>query len=282
MVKIGFSLESQLPCPQAQFITLLHDAGFSAISPVWADDLQLEALADTVAKCNMTIQSLHAPRRGIPQLWDSKDPLSDETANSITDCIDACAEFDIPIVVMHGWQGQQYVFPDTPLDFSVFDRIVDYAEKKQVAIAFENLEGEEYLQALLERYWDQTHIGFCWDSGHDQCYPHKIDFLESFGTKLMMTHINDNFGLRDPGGIPGKKDDLHFLPFDGNIHWESAMGRLKSLPKQDILNFEIKKQTTSPSPEDLIYKDLSAEEFIHLAGQRAKEIAKLYENTKQA
>jgi len=279
MTQLGFSLQPKYAYPQSTVIELLCDSGFSAVSPLWSPDLPLEALADSVAKHNMTIQSLHAPHGGLAYLWDSKHPQSAKTEKNIIDCIAACAEFYIPIAVVHGWQGLDYVFPDTPLDFSVFDRILDYAGQKNVSIAFENLEGEEYLEALMTRYRDHPYIGYCWDSGHDHCYPHKTDFLKAHGQRLIMTHINDNLGLRDPGGVPTVDDDLHFLPYDGNIHWESEIARLKSLPKQEILNFEIKKRSKSADPEDLLYDNLSPEEFFRLAGQRAKRIADLYENT---
>lgn len=277
MVDMGFSLQPQYACSQSHVIELLCDAGFSAVSPVWSPDLPLEALATCVQAHNMTIQSLHAPHGGLTYLWNSKEPLSTRAQSNITGCIDACAKFQIPILVIHGWQGLNYTFPEEPLDFTVFDRIVDYAGEKSISIAFENLEGEEYLEALMMRYSNRSYVGFCWDSGHDHCYPHKTDFLKAYGHRLIMTHLNDNLGLRDQGGIPTGNDDLHFLPYDGNIHWDAAIGRLKYLPKQNILNFEIKKRSSSNAPEDLIYENLSPEAFFQLAGDRARHIADLYE-----
>ena len=285
MADIGFSLQSQYGCPQNQIIKYLCNAGFTAVSPIWNRDLPMDSLASCVSKHNMSIQSLHAPHGGLAYLWNSKDPNSCGASKNITDCIDACARFHVPIMVMHGWQGLQYTFPDEPLDFSVFDRIVEYAGQQNVAIAFENLEGEEYLEALMTRYRDQPHVGYCWDSGHDHCYPHKLDFLKAFGEWLIMTHINDNLGLRDPGGVPSGNDDLHFLPYDGKIPWEMALGRLQNLPEQKILNFELKKRSISSAPIDLIYDKISLEEFFMLAGERARKIATLYEqliNTNKA
>ncbi len=277
MVDLGFSLQAQYDLSISQAIVLLNNAGFSAVSPIWSPDLALETLATCVQKHNMTIQSLHAPHGCLAYLWNSKDLLSANAERNITDCIDACAQFQIPVAVVHGWQGLIYTFPKEPLDFSVFDRIVDHADQKKVSIAFENLEGEEYLEALMTRYRGRSNVGYCWDSGHDHCYPHKTDFLEAFGDRLIMTHLNDNLGLRDPAGVPTGNDDLHFLPYDGNIHWKNALGRLKNLPKQNTLNFELKKRSTSTAPVDLIYEKLSTEEYFHLAGQRARQIADLYE-----
>ena len=277
MTKLGFSLQAQYGCPLSQVIEFLYNAGFSAVSPVWSPNLELETLASYVYKHNMTVQSLHAPHGGIAYLWNSKDPLSAQAQRNITDCIDACSQFQIPVAVVHGWQGLIYTFPKEPLDFSVFDRIIDYADQKNVSIAFENLEGEEYLDALMMRYRGCANVGYCWDSGHDHCYPHKIDFLAAFGDRLIMTHLNDNLGLRDPAVIPTGNNDLHFLPYDGNIHWKNALGRLKNLPRQNTLNFELKKCSISTAPADLIYKNFSTEDFLYFAGQRARQIADLYE-----
>ena len=274
MVSLGFSMQLKYDRPHPQVIELLHDVGFSAISPVWSPELPWEEIMATARRLGMTVQSAHTPHGGQPQLWNPADPQRDGILEKFLSCIDTCAAFGIPIAVMHGWQGLGYTFPETPLDFSAFDRIVDYAQSKGVTIAFENLEGEEYLQALLDRYRSRPHVGYCWDSGHDHCYPHQLDFLHAFGDRLIMTHLHDNFGTR---GIPTTLDDLHLLPGDGNICWEQAMERLKNLPRQRILNFELKKLCKSTDPVDRLYAQLTTEDYFRLAAQRARQIADLYE-----
>lgn len=273
---IGFSLQGQYDRPMTEVIALLKKNGFSAVSPVWSAELDLHAMAACVHAHGMTIQSLHAPHKGIALLWEPDSPASSEVQKNIIRSIDACAQFRIPILVIHGWNGLSYTFPDTPLNFHFFDCLVSYAKQLCVSIAFENLEGEEYLAALMTRYQDQSHIGFCWDSGHDHCYPHKTDFLKQYGDRLIMTHLNDNLGLRDASGIPSGNDDLHFLPFDGNLDWAHALCRLKTAPKQTLLNFEFKVRSHSNAPSDLIYTQLSLEQFLEKAGKRACEIARQY------
>ena len=162
MTALGFSLQAKHDCSLTQAVEMLCDVGFSAISPVWSPELPLEDLTASVARLGMTIQSVHAPHRGQPILWDPKDPTRDAVRQQFLDCIDTCDRFGVPMAVLHGWQGLGYTFPETPLDFSAFDRIVDYAEERNVSIAFENLEGEEYLAALLDRYRDRSHVGYCW------------------------------------------------------------------------------------------------------------------------
>lgn len=277
MVKLGFSLQASYGCPNERVIELLKNEGFSAISPVWTPELPLGELYEAAQKHGMVIQSLHAPHGDKSCLWDSKNPKSTVIEESILRCIDDCARFHVPVTVLHGWEGFTYTFREENLDFSVFDRIVDHAEKKGVSIAFENLEGEEFLHALMARYQDRPHIGFCWDSGHDRCYPHKEDCLKAFGQRLIMTHLNDNRGLRTSDGSFDAADDLHFLPYDGKIDWEQTMLRFQGLPRQEILNFEIKKRSFSTTAADLIYDRMPTEEFFRLAGQRCRQIGQIYD-----
>ena len=220
----------------------------------------------------MTIQSLHAPPKGMAALWQPDAAESAPLQTDMLNSLDTCAQFEIPVLVVHGWQGMPYTFPETALDFSFFDRLAGRAQALGVSIAFENLEGEEYLAALLKRYRDLPHIGFCWDSGHDRCYPHKLDFLKEFGDRLLMTHLNDNFGVRGDGYT--SKDDLHLLPFDGNTEWDMQLARLQTAQQQDILNFELK----TLSHGTATYPQWTLEQFITEAAARARKIAERYAN----
>lgn len=275
-MKIGYSLQPQYDLPLTEVVALLHKYGFSAVSPLWSPDLDMEALAEVVHQHGMTVQSLHAPHKGVALLWTPDSPLAPEICKSFLATVDACAEFNVPIMVLHTWHGFDYTFCPESLDFRLYDRIVAYAGRKGVRIALENLEGEEFLCALMDRYRDEPHVGYCWDSGHENCYPHKTDFLATFGDRLIMTHLNDNFGLRDSAIGPTGKDDLHFLPYDGNLDWDHAISRLRNASRQEILNFEIKIRSASDAGADLPYLHLSLESFIEKAAARAGKIAEKY------
>ncbi len=272
--KLGFSLQKEYDRPIEQVIELLHGVGFSAVSPIFSPDVDLSKIDAHVQKLGMTIQSLHAPNKVAP-LW-SEDAASSQIYGEVMACIDACAKFQIPMMVLHSWAGLIYTFPGEPLYYDRFDRIVAYAQERGVSIAFENLEGEEYLDALMARYKDLPHIGFCWDSGHENCYPHKLDFLAKFGDRLMMTHLNDKLGPRIDDGLGHAEDDLHYLPWDGKIDQDKNIQRMRASKKQEILNFEIKIRSHSEDPKDLIYVGLSLEEFLQRAAVHAQRLAKKY------
>lgn len=274
--KLGFSLEKRYHLPFPEVIRLLAEAGFSAVSPAWASDAELDLIVGAAREHGMTLQSIHASYAGIRALWAPGTPGSQETLAGILDCIDDCARYQIPIVVIHSWSGFDYVVPDKP-DFAYFDRIVAYGQEKGIRVAFENLEGEEFLGLLMARYWDNPYVGYCWDSGHAHCYPHKTDYLNAYGPQLIMTHLHDNWSLRSADGKPTGDDDLHLLPYDGNIDWETTMAPLKNAPVQQILNFELKTRPASKNPKDLLYIHMPLSQFFQQAGQQALRIARLYE-----
>ena len=89
-----------------------------------------------------------------------------------------------------------------------------------------------------------------------------------------MTHLHDNLGVRDPNGVPTTRDDLHYLPGDGNLDWSAVLGKLRQAPPQQILNFELKIRTRSQA--DCLYDHLLLEEFVQRAGQSARQLAAQY------
>ena len=108
--RIGFSLQAQYDRPVTQVIPLLKEHGFSAVSPLWTPELDLTSLSACVNAHGIAIQSLHAPHKGIVFLWEPDSPASMEAQQRILCSLEACARFQIPILVMHGWQGFHYSF----------------------------------------------------------------------------------------------------------------------------------------------------------------------------
>lgn len=48
-----------------------------------------------------------------------------------------------------------------------FEKVINRAEGLPVKIAFENTEGEKYLATIMKCFSHYDHIGFCWDTGHE-------------------------------------------------------------------------------------------------------------------
>ena len=269
MVKLGFSLQERYSLPVAQVLKLLADTGFCAVSVSWKRDQDLEEIIRLAAANGLMVQSLHGPIRTVANLWSGDDAVALPALEDFLDAAADCARFGIPILVVHTWYGKEYTFCKDGLCFDRFDALVARAESLGVQIAFEHLEGPEYFAALMERYEGHPTVGFCWDSGHECCYNPGWDFLRRYGHRLVMTHLNDNLGMSDPTGRLVTTDDLHLIPGDGVIHWESALEQLKACQKQEILNLELKIRPHGERCTCDLYSRLPLETFLRQAYEKA-------------
>lgn len=276
MEKIGFSLQDSYCIPMGDVLHLLRNIGFSAVSPTWHREHDLDSLVNTAVQQGLRIQSLHGPLRGIPNLWSRDSSRFGPLLQDFLDTADACAVYGIPLMVVHSWSGLDYSVPESELFFGNFDLLVNHAASKGIRVAFENLEGPQYLDALMAHYEGNPHVGFCWDSGHERCYTPHRNFLQNYGDRLIMTHLNDNLGVTDPDGQLRGTDDLHLLPGDGILHWDAAVEALRQARKQEILNFELKIRPKGDRCTLDLYSKLSLDEYFTAAYQRACRISSAY------
>ena len=276
MERFGFSLQDSYALPAPQVVDLLADAGFCAVSPGWSQDADVEGIVRHARNRGLTIQSLHGPLRGMRAMWSPEPEVSQPILQDLLQSARDCAAMEIPILVVHPWNGTDYVFGQEDLFFDHFDQLVAHGQKLGIRIAFENLEGPEYLTALLDRYEGTPAVGYCWDSGHERCFSPGWDFLSRYGDRLIMTHLNDNLGVTDPSGRLQGLDDLHLLPGDGIIDWDEARCRLSGAKEQDILNFELKIRPKGDRCKLDLYSKLPLEQYLLEAYQRAQRTMKAY------
>lgn len=276
MEKFGFSLQENYTLPMPEVVDLLADAGFCAVSLSWQRDIDLKETVRHARSLGLTVQSLHGPLRGMPAMWSKDASVSQTILQDLLQSATDCAELGIPLLVVHPWNGIDYTFRQEDLYFDHFDRLVQHAENLGICIAFENLEGPEYLCALMDRYINCKSVGFCWDSGHERCYAPDWDFLSHFGDRLVMTHLNDNLGVTDPAGRLQGTDDLHLLPYDGTTNWADTIQRLKTAKKQEILNFELKIRPKGDRCKLDLYSQMPLQQYFQEAYQRALKAAKEY------
>lgn len=276
MQKVGFSLQSSYGVPMADVLRLLRDIGFHAVSPGWKRDEELDVILNTAARCGLCVQSLHGPLRGLPAMWSRDTTCAAPLLLDFLDAADACAAYGIPVLVVHSWTGLDYTFQKSELYFDNFNTLVEHAHSKHIQIAFENLEGPEYLAALMDHYRDDPAVGLCWDSGHECCYTPSWDFLRDYGARLLMTHLNDNLGITDPNGRLQGTDDLHLLAYDGIADWSHLVSRLKQAKKQEILNFELKIRPKGDRCKLDLYSKLPLEQYLTMAYRSACRVAETY------
>jgi sugar phosphate isomerase/epimerase len=69
------------------------------------------------------------------------------------------------------------------------------------------------LVTMLERDFDGTTVGLCMDFGHAHLMSDVPDAIETAAEHLITTHVHDN----------KRREDDHLIPFQGTIHWPSAL-----------------------------------------------------------
>lgn len=216
-------------------MSIIKSVGYDATFTRWQKD-NTEAIANHAARLGLYYQSIHAPHTNIEKLWEDCEDAKIKLGELIS-CIKDCARFDIPIMVLHTFMG----FDDhSPNEFGLsnFARLVDEAERLGVKLAFENVEGEEYLAAVMERFADSKAVGYCFDSGHQNCYNYKTDMLALYGDRLIHTHLNDNLGVL--GDKISALDDLHLPIGEGTVDWKLVMRKIRATGYNGVLMSELK------------------------------------------
>lgn len=271
--KIGISLGNHYAIPTTEVVKLVAETGFDAISPEWEPDVDLQPIVDSAKAHGLQLQSLHAPFGLANQMWgENADAALDELLASL----EACRQYQIPVLVVHAWIGFDYTEKPTECGLLNYKKLVDKAREYGIHIAFENAEGEEFLFALMEYFKDDDSVGFCWDSGHEMCYNHSQPLLDRFGDKLLITHLNDNLGISRFDGRTFWTDDLHLLPFDGIADWNVNCERLRKARKLEYLNFELNIRSKPNRHENDVYMQMPLEQYFGEAYKRACRIAWAY------
>lgn len=250
----------QLHC----FKAVGFDAFFSMYGAAGQDIAEMRRFADDIG---LVYQSVHGPASKIEHLWDSSayTPIA---LDEIMRCLDACAENQVPIVVIHAYRGFNRNFP-TSFGIDNFHKIVDHARTCGVQVAIENMEGPAYLEALMKAFEQDPTVGFCWDSGHENCYYGGADLLASYGKHLIATHLNDNLGCRQE--TIAATDDLHLIPYDGIIDWEQALTRLNRCHYEGTLTFEVKIHPLAVQTLGVDYARIPFREYVARVHQIATQ-----------
>lgn len=86
--------------------------------------------------------------------------------------------------------------------------------------------------------------GICLDTGHSFLMGDLADTIEIVSGELVTTHVHDNRG----------KHDDHLVPFDGSIHWPTALMSLSKVGYDGVILFEL---ANTSSPREILEKTRS-------------------------
>ena len=250
MAKLSICSEFSFPLPMNERLKKIKAAGFEATSFEWEGD-DKDSVPDLARKLGLDIDYIHAPfdpLKNNPNFLWTDYQAGDEYLDMLVSCINDCKLHKIPTVVIHiTW------FEDSPgiteLGIDRVKRLVDYAEKQEVNLAFENLNYLEQLDYIFQHI-NSNRLGFCYDNGHENWRHPKADCLSRYGHRLFTVHLNDNFG----------DNDQHLLPYDGTIDWKKTKRKLVCCKKLEYLTLEVVFDA---------YRKMSVDEFLVQAYQRA-------------
>ena len=253
-------------------------AGFDACFTGWSDGTDVAARAAFIRENGLIYQSIHAPFNKSDALWEEGE-AGDAFADLLVRCLHDCAENEIPIMVVHPIIGMDKHTP-TPKGIERFARVVGEAEKTAVKVAFENVEGIEYLRAVIKELGGSPAVGYCWDTGHEMCYNFSSDVPALFGDKLVATHLNDNFGMADRNVVTWL-DDSHMMPYDGIADWQGIAKRLVRAGYEGILTFELTSRSKPGKNTHDAYAAMGLDGFLDLAYSRAVRVAEEVESARK-
>ena len=269
---LAVAADKSLGLDVAQQLPMIRAAGFDGAFAQWTDAQTMKEWARIAADCGLVFPLMHAPFRQSKAIWNGPDEQAELGVSQLIDCLHSCADHEVPVIVTHAYIDIDNVAHiPTQEGLERYDRVLRAAEGTGVTVAFENTEGEEYLEALFANFADHPQFGFCWDSGHEQCYNRAQDMLQKYGRCLCATHLNDNMGVTAADGSLSTSDDLHLIPFDGVIDWETAARRLVAVGYEGALSFELKRQAR----QNTRYLALSPQEYLSACYEGASRVSAL-------
>ena len=256
-------------------VLLLKKVGFDGFT---IDDCGLNTDVDVLDELakeeNMIISSYHAPFNKCDDMWNPEE-IGEKARAELISCVETCAKHEIPIMVTHAFLGYDNDFVSVEAGLDRFGSVARRASELGVRLALENTEGEEWLAVLMKNFSSEKSIGFCWDTGHELCYNYGNNMMALYGDKLIVTHLNDNLGIRSFEGERTWHDDLHLLPFDGITDWDSVAKRLAECGFSNPLTFELSAYSKPERHENDAYLAMGEQAYFTEAFKRACRVASL-------
>ena len=258
-MEIGINLhcyadEKALPLEkQAQ---LMKQNGFTKTFCFPGNEAASEKGAALLSRYGISFDTLHAPFRGINDIWKDEE-CGEAMLQRLLNGIDKCRLVGAQTMIVH--LSSRIPAPKvTDVGFSRFDRLMEYAQKNFVKIAFENQRVISNISCVLEYY---ENAGFCWDVGHEECFAHARRYMDIFGERLSALHLHDNHKEYDK--------DEHLIPFDGLIDYNRIALSITKYRYTGTLMLEVLRENSHR------YDGMSPEDYYERAGKAAKRLKAL-------
>lgn len=256
MRKIGINQNAKAGLALDDYVKTIADLGFEATFTGVPTPEHMTELGNTFAKFGVTWETMHAPYKNINQIWLEGEG-GEQMQADLLNGVDACHAAGVPILVVHLSSG---IKPPSITDVGRgrFAALVAHAEEKNVQIAFENQRKLANISWAFEAFEDSPNVGFCWDTGHENCFSPGRQYMPLFGQKLICTHIHDNSGEFN--------HDEHLLPFDGKLDFARAARQIRESGFTGSLMLE------AIAGNSHAYDDISCEAYLERAAATVKKL----------
>lgn len=208
-------------------------------------------LVSQALKAGLHIDNVHLPYIHANLLWEDKAD-SEGLLRSYITYVKECGKYAIKTAVIHLTDGEKPP-PANEKGLNRMKRLCEAAEKNNVILAAENLQVSEHLGYVLSNINSQS-LGFCYDSGHENCHHPYIDNLKLYGDRLKAVHLHDNDG----------KKDQHLIPGEGSIDWRATIAKINASGYKGTFMLEVAKADSENIPTEL---------FLQKAYQRITQLA---------
>jgi len=240
---------------------LMKENGFTQTFDFPSSKEVCEKNAELLFRYGITYDTLHAPFDGINDMWKASDD-GEKMLSRLKDGVDKCLVAGAKTLIVHLSSGRPAPRIND-IGFSRFDRLMEYASKKSIKIAYENQRYVANIAAALEEY---KKAGFCWDVGHEMCFTGGRRYMPIFGDRLCALHIHDNHAEFNK--------DEHMLPFDAGIDYDYVACQIAKRKYTGTLMLEVIRHNSH------YYDNVSPEEYYKRAGNAARKLKAMVENCK--
>lgn len=269
MFEIGINSNNECGNNIAEICQNVKKAGFDNIMIAFKVGGEENAILEA-KKQGLKIPYVHLNNKFADDLW-AKGETNIEYINDIQRQIELCAKYDIHIAVLHETKGDasDLALPPSQHAIDSMNKILQAAKKNKVKIALENLDAPnfEHFTFLLDNIKSDW-LGLCYDAGHHNLYKPDFDILEKYGDRILAVHLHDN--LMDWEYGYDYTRDLHMLPFDGKIDYDTVCKKLAKTPYNNVIMLELHKLSCG---EPRKYDNMQIDKYLSLAKERATRLA---------
>jgi len=212
-----------------EMLPIIKEVGFDGFFTNWEYATDLEKMRyykNMGEKLGLDCETSHAVIPGSNTVWiPGRD--GDDFIDLMKQNTDNCNALGIDTLVVH-IQPKKPEDPQFEIGVKRFDTLVKYAKEKGINIAFENIGMPSFLYRTLDAFQD-SNVGFCYDSGHEACCTNGYRHLEKLGDRLMCTHLHDN----------DNRSDLHLIPYDGEIGFDRVVNDIRACSYKGNITLEL-------------------------------------------